>query len=111
MSDIPVAPGLGQCVLHRPAHHRRLQTEVECLARDGSLAPQSAAASHIQGIERRAGNRVVVTTRRTASTKKAGTLDFSVGSGLRWTALELEMVEVGGIEPPSEGTPSPALHA
>ena len=23
----------------------------------------------------------------------------------------LQMVEVGGIEPPSEGTPSPALHA
>ena len=25
--------------------------------------------------------------------------------------LFLELVEVGGIEPPSEGTPSPALHA
>ena len=32
-------------------------------------------------------------------------------SGLFWTAVELKMVEVGGIEPPSEGTPSPALHA
>ena len=46
-----------------------------------------------------------------SNTKKAETLVLIGDSGLSWTALELELVEVGGIEPPSEGTPSPALHA
>ena len=43
--------------------------------------------------------------------KKAGILGFPVNSGLYRTCLELQMVEVAGIEPASEGTPSPALHA
>ncbi len=43
--------------------------------------------------------------------KKAETLVFTGDSGLSWTALELEMVEVGGIEPPSESARSPVLHA
>jgi hypothetical protein len=41
-------------------------------------------------------------------TKKAGTLEES---GLICTSLNVLLVEVGGIEPPSEGTPCPALHA
>lgn len=44
-------------------------------------------------------------------TKKAETLLFIEDSGLLRTALDFEMVEVGGVEPPSESTPSPALHA
>ncbi len=31
--------------------------------------------------------------------------------GLRWTALELEMVEVAGVEPASESVQCPDLHA
>ena len=43
--------------------------------------------------------------------KKAETLVFIGDSGLSWTTLELEMVELAGVEPASESTPSPALHA
>jgi len=32
-------------------------------------------------------------------------------SGFLRPRQAIQMVEVGGIEPPSEGTPSPALHA
>ena len=39
------------------------------------------------------------------------TPDFSGVFGFADTSRYLYMVEVGGIEPPSEGTPSPALHA
>jgi len=43
--------------------------------------------------------------------KKAESADLSATSGLSRPSLDMCMVEVGGIEPPSEGTPSPALHA
>ena len=46
-----------------------------------------------------------------SDTKKAEVLVSSEEIGLSWTRLELYLVEVGGIEPPSEGTPCPALHA
>ena len=49
--------------------------------------------------------------RTAADKKKAETLVLSGDSGLSWTALDYEMVEVGGVEPPSESAPSPALHA
>ena len=39
------------------------------------------------------------------------TPDFSGVFRVADTLRYLYMVEVGGIEPPSEGTPSPALHA
>ena len=44
-------------------------------------------------------------------TKKAGNPCCYWVSGLIGTLTVHLMVEVGGIEPPSEGTPSPALHA
>lgn len=43
--------------------------------------------------------------------KKAETPVFIGDFGLSGTALELEMVEVGGIEPPSESARSLVLHA
>ena len=35
--------------------------------------------------------------------KKAGTFALARVAGLRWTSLELELVEVAGVEPASEG--------
>ena len=46
-----------------------------------------------------------------ADMKKAGNRISLRVSGLLWPLGHLYMVEVGGIDPPSEGTPSPALHA
>jgi len=46
-----------------------------------------------------------------SATKKAGTFAVARVTGLRWTALELVMVEVAGVEPASEGVKCPDLHA
>ncbi len=49
---------------------------------------------------------------RTAKAKKkAGNLDFSWFAGLFRTALVLNLVEAGGIEPPSASTLQRDLHA
>lgn len=48
---------------------------------------------------------------RAGENEKAGTPCLTRDSGFSWILADPVLVEVGGIEPPSEGTPSPALHA
>lgn len=43
--------------------------------------------------------------------KKAGSLDFTGLTGLLWTCLELQLVEVAGIEPASVSPLPLVLHA
>ena len=55
--------------------------------------------------------RLPVLTTSAALAKKRPEPRVYRGPGLYSTELNFEMVEVGGVEPPSESTPSPVLHA